>query len=1075
MANRIIWNNSVIFLCTIAIAYSLVGQDTCFSSLPVKPHTVRVYCNGEPIDSQHWQINWLSGCLTWIEKPSCHNIIIKYDTLNLFLDTTIELPEPLPTNEGNQPIVIYNVPIRNRNFLPTSGLTIEGQLVQELSSGTKQNLNSQSYFGIVIKGKISEDMEVEGHLSDQSLPIQPEGNTYQLQDFDRIFLRFIYRDRWYAGVGDQLWENPQHSYFVRYKRKVKGLNLGENSKQIQWNGGIAFSRGQYGRVSFYGKEGIRGPYPIVPEGQQFVIILSGTERVYLDGRLLTRGADRDYVIDYNRAEITFTPAVEITSQSRIVVEFQYTTQEYARTQWTASTLINTGKITTGGTYMAERDNVALSNILSDSIIVSRLSIAGDNDSLWSIPAFRKSAYQSGKILYRQKDTIVDGNRFTIFVYEPAPEPTDTLYEVNFSYVGPNKGNYILAEALSNGKIYKWVAPKGGIPQGAYEPIIKMSPPSQQHYANLFWQYKTERTTIRSDIGLSYVDLNILSPYNDDDNGGLASRIEIKHGDSTLGIMFAYEMQGKTFRYPERFRDVEFYRNWQVSDTGFMHIINGGISIKKTSFTVSTLIKDNYIGIAPVIKSSGTSEGYTRTLLLPTDTQTNLFLQSFWTHKVISRYNFFIKHEGELSTLNRVPTGWFRISGGVKPEDKPSAELFARVDGYKKTDQWEPFAVRTGVLISGNLSNWNIQLSGSYVDIMKSDTLKGTQSGLYLNSQVSGDAINTKKFVLTTYFKVGRSMAQKQSYQFVKVPRGQGQFTWKDFNGDGIQQITEFVPALYQDEAEYIRVWLPTLEYVPVNLYEISLFSRWNPFEKFNSTWRVQLAMQKERSWSLPTFNPFSDSLLRYQSLSAQATLTANQNEPVWGELIPIVKESYQWTTAGSGFTRVGESTGRLYLSAGKNLWLVPEGIIRQQTEWHEIDNTRRYNLSQYTGAIKILWRNTGTRRIQTELSFAYQEASTTRNHYLYKRKWNLKAIWRLSTALSLNSDISLINQDLRGNADEPVAYYLLEGIQQGTSGLWTLLVSWDISNALNLNISYNGRTSSRGVIHNGTATVRYVF
>ncbi len=1057
------------------LPYISSAQDTCFSSVPVNPFSVKVYCNDSVIPASSWYVDWFGGCLYWQEKPTCERLKIEFDTLSVDIDTIVSLPNPLPTQKGREPIVIYNAPIPSMASLPTSGLTIEGQLVQELSSGTNQNLNSQSYFGIIIKGNLTEDMTVEGHLSDQSLPIQPEGNTYQLQDFDRIYLRFTYKDRWYAGVGDQLWENPKQSYFLKYKRKIKGLTIGEESHNFNWNTGIAFSRGKYGRVSFYGKEGIRGPYPLVPENKQFIIILSGTERVYLDGKLLTRGSDRDYVIDYNKAEITFTPAVEITAQSRIVVEFQYTTQEYTRTQWQSSSFWKKGKIRGGIAYMGEKDNVAMSNIVLDSTVLARLSIAGDNDSLWTVPSYREALIQPGKILYRKIDTIVNGIKVAIFVYEPEPQPHDTLYEVSFTYVGPNKGNYILSQALSNGKIYKWVPPIGGVPQGSYEPVVKLLPPSQQHYANAFWELTSHKTKLRTNVGFSYVDLNILSPIDDGDNTGLASKIELMHGDSNLAVLFSYEMQSKNFLYAERFREVEFYRNWQTSDTGLLHLISGGIKFSKTIFNVTTLIKNQYLGISPEVRSSGKTSGRTRVLTIPMDSVTNLFIQSSWKHKLGNKEKWFIRHEGEFTTFEQVPISWLRISGGITTEEQLSFEVFGRIDAYQKMSQWKPFATRTGILMNGNIKNWNIQFSGSYVDVKATDTLRGVQSGLYINSQLSGDVINTEKLSLGTYFKVGRSMAQRQSYQYVKVPRGQGQFAWKDFNGDGVQQITEFVPALYQDEAEYIRVWLPTLEYVPVNLYEVSLFSRWEPVDAFNVNGRIQMTVQREKKWALVNFNPVSDTLLRYQSISAQATATINQNKAIWGEIIPIFRESYQWTTAGAGSIRSSEATGRIYLNAGSNWWLVPEGIIKQQNEWHEIDLTRQYALLQYTGAIKVLWKSTGTKRIQSELSFAYQEAQTTRNHHLFKRKWKIRLIWRLSNAISINSDISLINQDLRGNFNEPVAYYLLEGIQQGTNGIWTVFLSWDLNNALNLNLSYNGRTSTRGIIHNGTATVRYVF
>ena len=61
-----------------------------------------------------------------------------------------------------------------------------------------------------------------------------------------------------------------------------------------------------------------------------MLIVSGSESVFVNGIRLERGENEDYIIDYNAGEIVFNATYPITSEMRITVEYQYSDRNYSR-------------------------------------------------------------------------------------------------------------------------------------------------------------------------------------------------------------------------------------------------------------------------------------------------------------------------------------------------------------------------------------------------------------------------------------------------------------------------------------------------------------------------------------------------------------------------------------------------------------------------------------------------------------------------------------------------------------------------------------------------------------------------
>jgi len=457
------------------------------------------------------------------------------------------------------------------NLFEGTDLEKSGSIFRGINFGSNRDLTLNSGFRLQLNGKLARDVDITAALTDEATPLQPEGNTLKLQELDKVFIE-IRSNNLSATLGD-IDIDFRKSEFVNFNRKIQGAKgFGDfNFGNLVFTGAV--SRGKYNSNSFNGSDGVQGPYRLVGANNEVnILVLSGTEKVYLNGILMTRGEQADYIIDYALGQITFTNKRLITNSSRIIVDFEYSDRKYSRTLIAFNNnyeLLNKN-LKIGVSYVNESDN-------EDKTIDFTLSDS-DKEILRNAGADKLNATKSG-VVYVGLDSLgrslgqyakkSDSTGYVYYMFLPGD--STAVYNITFSFVGAGNGDYTNVSLLR----YDYA----GKNKGAYAPVVFLPIPTSYQIADINLEFspgKNKNFIFRLETAYSFFDRNKFSEIDNVNNGGVAVFCTAAFKNnyfSLLGHRFEYvelsysqRIINKTFFSLDRINAAEFNRNFDVQDS-----------------------------------------------------------------------------------------------------------------------------------------------------------------------------------------------------------------------------------------------------------------------------------------------------------------------------------------------------------------------------------------------------------------------------------------------------------------------------------------------------------------------------
>ncbi|CAA9198023.1 hypothetical protein [Flavobacterium collinsii] len=1086
----------------------------------------------EPLDSSFYKVDFKKGTLLLNEKlaTTADTLIVNYLKYPDFLtrEYTLYKSNQVVSNDiGSEKLYkIDNAVVKK--VTPFDGLNTSGSITRGLTVGNNQNTVLNSNLDLQITGKISDKISLRASLQDSNIPLQDGGYSQKLDQFDNIFME-LFTDDWNIRAGDVFLENRK-TQFLNFNKKVQGLsasfNFGTEESKTNIFASVAFVKGQYAKSTFTGQEGNQGPYKLKGQnGELYVLVISGSERVYVNGVLLKRGENNDYVIDYNAGEITFTSLFTITSEMRINVEYQYSERNYNRLVTYAGGTHQNKNWSFGGYLYSENDmkNQPLQQNLSTAQ-VQVLSQAGDDTNLMKAPSAYEDTYADNKILYKKK--LVN----SVEIYEYSKDVSTVLYNVKFSLVGNNTGNYIIQNNNSVERIYEYVPPVNGVLQGNYEPIVNLIAPIKLQVATFLGKYNPdEKTLVDFEIAISNNDKNLFSKIDDANNDGIAIKTNIKKRlftrDWTLDAFANYQFVQEDFRSVERLYNIEFNRDWNLNET---LLGNQSMLITGLNFDLFTKKETSNIGLFTYqFEKLDYSESYSGSR----HTTTALFKLQHWT---IENQGSFLNSDATNSTSkfirNQTRTkyhfgkNWVGASMQLENNQQRNkitnqfsalSQRFSEYGAFIGRGDSTKVFVEIGYLQRRNdsLQNGFLQhVNNSQTYFLKSKLIQNRKTDLAvyasyrkldftdaarkneptLNSRILyNDRFFNQLLQIGTTYETSSGTIAQQEFTYIEVPTGQGVYTWNDYNGNGIQELEEFEIAAFPDQARFIRIFLPNRIYIKTNQNKFSQSMALNPLQ-----WQNETGFKKLLSYFYNQTSFIMDRKVKSQGERLELNPFYSSEENILG-----LNSSFRNSLYYNRGKQKHSVTYTYLVNKGKNLLSI--GSQNVQNNSHQLQYTHLYQKSWlfnfFTKTIKtdlvsedFVEKNYAITGYQMapKVSYLFSKNTSLDFFFEFQNKENQIGNFetlvqnRLGTSFSfagekkitVNGEFSFYQNKFTGNEFSSVGFQMLEGLQAGQNLVWKFLLQKNITQFLDVNLNYQGRKSETGsVVHTGNIQLRAYF
>lgn len=494
---------------------------------------------------------------------------IRFETDYFGLSKTFSLFPKLYARESELKALSDSSVLRRTSYSERENLSVSGYKSIGVSVGSFGEINLEQGLDVRIGGQIRPGTEVSAHLSDQGSSL--DGATREISEFDMIYVALT--DPLYGAVAGDQYISWIPSGIFKEQKKIKGLSASLHPDRFHLSAFGALSGGIFTTETWYGRNGVQGPYNLSGNGEPgFITPIGGTVKIKLNGKTLAEGMDRDYTVDYDLGSLTFNPSVLIKDKDLIRVEYEYKLFDYQRTVLGTEVGFSSPDsiFSVKGALWSEADNRnhPIDLVLSKKDL-NTLRESGDSPPMGTSERLvHHNDVSSEDALYPLYSYVKGGenDHFVHKRYDPLkPDNVSGFYNVWFTYVGEGKGDYVRTDSIVHREfVYRYAGPN----QGDYSPQKELSAPERITRGEIIADLRLDLLKARVDIAGLEHDRNLFSQKDDDDNLGSSAAVTFIAGSDQIDKRGAW-LQGDYLYSSRRFESetqeaYDRYKKWNDS-------------------------------------------------------------------------------------------------------------------------------------------------------------------------------------------------------------------------------------------------------------------------------------------------------------------------------------------------------------------------------------------------------------------------------------------------------------------------------------------------------------------------------